>query len=422
MRSRKAGVTLRTVALIDPLQGGHHEGYAALLARELIQRGLAVHVIGSARLVRCVRRAVPEVTGDVVQLYAHSEAQHYSQGRLERERLNVRFFREALRRARARGCDTAHILWLDSFVLSLLLVWLSGAGHGLRLRVTLHWLYFLRGFQARLGGRSEAGHLLMLRLLGRLGGRVMLHSPALAQVLSPRLGRSMVDVLPYPVEPPQIPPEQRVAERQAMRLRLGVPPEARVLLAFGGMRPDKGQDLALRALAQLPDRDHLLFVGRATPSDAEQLRRLASELGVTQRVHLHLEYVPDEDVERYFLASDIVLLPYRRNFAGQSGPLVIAASLGLPVLASRVGVLAETVNAYRLGALFPPEDPEALARCVASFDRSSFQPQTHRFREDHTPAAFAEAVLRSYSMGEPTTLPAGVSHPEERTGNTVSGA
>ncbi|CAM3931924.1 hypothetical protein DESA109040_23075 [Deinococcus saxicola] len=66
------------------------------------------------------------------------------------------------------------------------------------------------------------------------------------------------------------------------------------------------------------------------------------------------------------------------------------------MLAADVGVLAEMVELYSLGALFAPEDPAALARCVQEFDVSAFAPDTARFQQDHSPQAFVEAVLQSY--------------------------
>ncbi|CAM3912400.1 glycosyltransferase [Deinococcus frigens] len=391
------GPQIKTVALIDPLSGGHHGSYAVTLAQELTGRGSRVHVIGPVPFVEEVCRAVPQATGHVLPLFPGSGPDrgpaYYRLGRLARDRVNLRFLRAALRMAGGVGADTAHLLWLDSFVLSLLAARLGQMNRPPRLRATLHWAYFLQEFQG--GGVSQQVHRLLLRALGALGVRVMMHSRALTRGIQ----AGLLDALPYPTALPQTPAEGRGYVRQMVRQQMEVPPEATVLLAFGGTRHDKGSDLALEALALLPSHVHLLVVGPTRAFDADALRESGQRLGVMDRLHLRLEHVPDEDVEGFFLASDACLLPYRRNFAGQSGPLLIAASLGLPVLAADVGVLAETVEAYGLGDLFAPEDPAALARCVLEFDAAAFDPHTTRFQQDHAPRAFADAVLRSYLGG-----------------------
>ncbi|MDV6375361.1 glycosyltransferase [Deinococcus arenicola] len=385
----------QTVALIDPLAGGHHGSYAATLAAELVGRGVHVHLIGPAVLVEEVCRTVPQVSGHVLPLFSSDGPEgreaYYRLGRVARDRVNLRFLRAALRQSAQLGAGTAHLLWLDSFVVPLLAARLGQPQRPPRLRATLHWAYFLRQFEG--GGLSQRVHRALLGALGNLGVRVMMHSAQLTR----DVGAGLLDAVPYPTALPQTAGSERLHVRQTVRGQMGIPLEATVLLAFGGTRHDKGGDLALEALALLPAHVHLLVVGPTRAFDAGALRQHGERLGIMDRLHLHLEHVPDEAVEGYFLAADACLLPYRRNFAGQSGPLLIAASLGLPVLAADVGVLAETVQEYGLGALFAPEDPAALARCVSSFDAAIFAPDTARFQRDHTPQAFAEAVLNSYS-------------------------
>jgi glycosyltransferase involved in cell wall biosynthesis len=390
----------RQVALIDPLDTGHHCSYARYLASGLLNAGTAVHVIGTAAMIAHVQAAVPQATGEVLALYPGSAAAYYALPRSERERLNRRFHRRAAHLARQQGCDVAHYLYLDSYLLPLLAVLLTGAGRGLRLHATLHWAYFMREFRPGHGRAalfSEWAHLRMLQVLGSLGVRVQLHSRAQAGDLQRRTGQPIFDYAPYPVEPPLLAPEDRPGVRASVRAQFGIPPAAPVLLAFGGTRHDKGSDLAIQALALLPDH-HLLIVGPTRSFDAERFRALAAEQKVCGRLHLRLEHVPDADVEGYFVAADLVLLPYRRSFAGQSGPLLIGGALGVPVLASAVSVLTETIAAYGLGAQFPPEDPVAMATAIRQYDLHSYRPETARFRQDHLPATFVSAVIRSYCL------------------------
>lgn len=382
---------LRRITLIDPLDSGHHIGYAVVLARELGALGLEVHVIGSSTLVRQVLAEVPETSGEVMALYPTGLREYYRLSRGPREWSNLMFLRRSLTRARSRRADVVHLLYLDGFMLALLGALLT-VKRVPRLRATLHWLYFSRAFRPgfRLG---EGLHSLMLWLLGRRGVRILVHSPLLASLLR---GVVPVDTGAYFSLPPELTGSERDRRARTLRSQLDLESGAKVMLAFGGTRFDKGSDLALRALAELPDEYYLLIVGPARDLGAPELGALARQLGVASRLRLVIEHVPDEDVEGYFAAADLVVLPYRSNFAGQSGPLLIAASLGMPVVASNTEVLRETVTEYRLGALFPAGDYLALAQAVLQVLRSPPTSDTWRFLDEHRSEVFADAIFSSY--------------------------
>ncbi|PNY79782.1 glycosyltransferase [Deinococcus koreensis] len=387
------------IALIDPLDTGHHGSYALMLAQGLVGAGHSVHLIGSEALVTTVCARVPKVRGSVLPLFPEGMAQYYQLSRLGRETANIRFFREALRLAKAERADVIHLLYLDSFTQSWLLALLLSQHmlSSVRVRATLHWLYFLRRYKAEGGSpQSEAAHLLIVRALGMLRVRILVHSRGLAGQLTDKAPHLRVDTVPYFAESGTYSAAARVTLRDSVRHRFSIPEGASALLAFGGTRQDKGIDLAIRALALLPDQYHLMVVGAARAFDAQSLIDMAEDCGVSRRTHFLLEHVPDEDVESYFIAADCVILPYRRVFAGQSGPLLIAAALGIPVVASDIGVLAETVSEYCLGLLCAPEDVVALASTIERLPSVSLSPATGRFMQDHSPARFTQATLASY--------------------------
>ena len=210
-------------------------------------------------------------------------------------------------------------------MLSLLAAKLST--RGTNVYATLHWAYFLSPFQhgqlGRLKGRLQ---LLNLRwLLGR-GVRLMVHSAELAQTLRRLTGSQHVDYVPYPVEVPPL-GDVRLPGLQ-LRERLGLAPSDKLLLAFGTVRHDKGVDLAIEALGALPGQYHLLVAGPPATFGAEDIARFAAQHAVGARVHTELGFIPDAEVGAYFAASDVVLIPYRKSFAGQSGPLTIARRAG----------------------------------------------------------------------------------------------
>ena len=56
---------------------------------------------------------------------------------------------------------------------------------------------------------------------------------------------------------------------------------------------------------------------------------------------LRIQFIPDEEMELYFKAADVLVLPYKEIF--QSGVLFLAYSFGLPVIATDVGSFREDI-------------------------------------------------------------------------------
>jgi glycosyltransferase involved in cell wall biosynthesis len=135
------------------------------------------------------------------------------------------------------------------------------------------------------------------------------------------------------------------------------------LLSFGAVRPYKGLDLGLEALA-LADpalRARLIIAGlfwRGT----EELSALARKLGVEDRVELRDGYQTNETAALLFSCADAALLPYRS--ASQSGVVGLSFAYGCPVIATSVGGLPQAVRDGRDGLLCPPGDARALAQAM----------------------------------------------------------
>lgn len=135
------------------------------------------------------------------------------------------------------------------------------------------------------------------------------------------------------------------------------------LLCFGFVRPYKGVDVAIRALGVLADRDVRLTVAGEVWGDIGELRQLATDCGVAERVEFLPHYIPDQRVADLFARADAVVAPYR-SVTG-SGVLALAAHYCRPVVASDLPGLAEAIDHRRNGWLFPAADEAALADLLA---------------------------------------------------------
>jgi glycosyltransferase involved in cell wall biosynthesis len=89
---------------------------------------------------------------------------------------------------------------------------------------------------------------------------------------------------------------------------------------------------------------------------------LVASLGLQSAVRIVDRYIPNEEVETYFRAADVVVLPY--TSATQSGIAQIALSFERPVIVTRVGGLPEAVREGETGFVVPPNDSQALAAAL----------------------------------------------------------
>ncbi|MGW4637764.1 glycosyltransferase family 4 protein [Sphaerisporangium sp. NPDC004334] len=137
----------------------------------------------------------------------------------------------------------------------------------------------------------------------------------------------------------------------------------RRLLFFGMVRPYKGLDLLLRALARVPGVS--LTVAGEFWGGLEETRALVAELGVGDRVELRPGYVAADDVPGLFAGADALVLPYRSATASQNAWL--GHEHGLPVIATRVGALADHVTDGVDGLLAEPGSVDALTEVIDRF-------------------------------------------------------
>lgn len=140
------------------------------------------------------------------------------------------------------------------------------------------------------------------------------------------------------------------------------------LLMFGQIKPYKGVDVLLEAVARLPmatrQRVRVCIAGKPH-MDMAPLRSLTARLGIEEVVEFHLGFIPDAELGRLFDEAGAVLFPYREIEA--SGALMAALAHAKPVIASRLGSFAELLEEGRHALLVPPDDAAALSGAIWRF-------------------------------------------------------
>jgi len=138
--------------------------------------------------------------------------------------------------------------------------------------------------------------------------------------------------------------------REEARASLGLPAEGAVFLCIGFIQEHKGFDRAVHAFSGLGAHGARLDIVGSTRLDEPEFVAHLTELerlcAATPGAHLHEGFVSDEAFDRWIIASDVVVLPYRHIWS--SGVLERAALYDRAVIATRVGGLAEQASDRRV--------------------------------------------------------------------------
>ncbi len=151
-------------------------------------------------------------------------------------------------------------------------------------------------------------------------------------------------------------------DKEKSRQHLGIPNEKKVLLFFGMIKKVKGLDVLLHALKNVIKENPdvlLLIAGKPWENDFSNYQRIIDENNLSDYCLLHTKFIPHADVEHYYCAADLVVLPYNKIF--QSGVLMMTLSYGKPALVSDLPPLKEVVTDMQTAFLFESENPISLA-------------------------------------------------------------
>ena len=163
-----------------------------------------------------------------------------------------------------------------------------------------------------------------------------------------------------------------------LRAGLGLSKAQRLILSVGRLQRRKGFDSVIRALPLLLQEGldaHYTVIGIG--DDAEYLRRLAAELGVSDRVHL-LSHVSYEDLPRWYAACDVFAMPNRDIDGDTEGFGLVfleAASAGKPAVAGVAGGTGSAVIDGVTGLRVDAEQLEAITGALARLLRDPMEAQ-----------------------------------------------
>lgn len=357
------------------LTGGGDRPYAFGLATALISSGAAMDLIGSDEL------DCPEFHGKPGVNFLNLRGNQQPDASLIRKMSRVSmFYAKLIRYAATAKPRIFHILWNNKFQFfdrTLLMLYYRLLGK--RIVLTAHNVN-----AGRRDSKDTPLNRLTLRIQYWLADHIFVHSEEMKLELIEEFGvlGSRVTVIPFGINN-SVPntPLTPIEAKQRLDIRDG----ERTILFFGNIASYKGLEYLVTAFQQiLARRDDYRLIIAGRPRNRESywtaVREKIGEDVKRGRILLRAEFIPDEEIEIYFKAADVLVLPYRHIY--QSGVLFLGYSFGLPALVADVGSLGDEIVEGSTGFVFKPEDPVDLARAIERYFASDLYTDLSRRRQE----------------------------------------
>lgn len=135
------------------------------------------------------------------------------------------------------------------------------------------------------------------------------------------------------------------------------------LLYFGALRYDKGIDILLESLNYTSESFNLIICGKESTFSETFVKTKISHFN-QDRFILDINYVSDEKMNMYYDVADVVVLPYREHFLGESGILIDSITKGKVIISTPISNSLEITSKFNNGEIFPYEDFILLAENI----------------------------------------------------------
>ena len=353
--------TAREQLEVALLTGGFDRPYAFGLAMALISQGVRLDVVGSDDVDSPEMHTSPNLR--FLNLWRGQRADARLVSKVSRI---LGYYARLMRYALVAKPRVFHILWNNKaqlFDRTLLMLYYKGLGK--KIALTAHNVN-----QGRRDSNDSLLNRVTLKIQYRLVDHIFVHTHKMKNELVKDFGvtEQAVTVIRHPIN--NAFPDTDLTPAEAKR-RLGVGDGEKTILFFGRIKPYKGLEHLLAAFQQLGTSDgkyRLIIAGELQKGNEKYMdeiqRTMTCELGRGQIV-LKIQFIPDEEMELYLKAADVMVLPYNEIF--QSGVLFLGYSFGLPVIATDVGSFREEIVEGRTGFLCRPSDPADLARTIETY-------------------------------------------------------
>lgn len=347
--------------MVTLFTGGIDNHYACGLGKSLAMSGITVDVICNTDMDTHEMRNTANLR--LITLY-DKPPRRQSIGR--KLLMYARVYLRLIRYAATSSARIVHILWhykLTAFDRTLLLIYYKALGK--QVVFTAHNIN-----AGERDGFDSLSNRLSLRIQYHLVDHIFVHTGKMKHQLVETFGiqEKKITVIPFGMY--DMVPQSTLTSAEAKQ-RLGLCSSNRTILFFGRIAPYKGIDLLVDAFGRLAlqNKSYRLIIAGEPMKESEQqwahLQQVIEQSPMRQQVCQHTRFIDDNEIELYFKAADVLVLPYTQIF--QSGVLFMAYSFGLPVIATDVGSFGGDIIAGVTGFVCKPGDPVDLSKVIETY-------------------------------------------------------
>jgi D-inositol-3-phosphate glycosyltransferase len=358
------------------LTAGNDRPYALGLASALVSQGIFVDFIGSDAL------DAPELHNTPLINFLNlrgDQSEHVSLSK-KIARL-LKYYSRLLWYSVVSRPRVFHILWNNKFEVfdrSVLMLYYRFLGK--KIVFTAHNVN-----AAKRDGKDSFLNRVSLKFQYWSSDHIFVHTEKMKRELLTdfRVRESKVSVIPFGIN--NTIPTSELTNLEAKK-RLGVQANEKAALFFGQIAPYKGLEYLISAMAELAQRNaapRLIIAGkvkRGLEQYWEKIRHEITRTGIGERIIERIAFIPDNQVELYFKAADVVIIPYVDIF--QSGVPFLAYSFGLPVIATDAGSLKEDVIEGKTGFICERRNPVDVAKAIETYFSSDLYRQLETRRQE----------------------------------------
>jgi glycosyltransferase involved in cell wall biosynthesis len=189
--------------------------------------------------------------------------------------------------------------------------------------------------------------------------------------------------------------ENKITKKEARKI-LNIPENKRVILCFGFIRKNRGYEYLIEATKDMED-SIVIIAGKM--EDKNVYERLIDWKDRVKNLRLFAKWIPDDEIQVYFNACDIVVLPYTEITT--SGVIPLAYAFSRPVITTDIGGLRDVVN-KETGILVPVADAHALRGAMERLfvaDLEKMGRDAHDFAEkEFSWESNAQKIKRLYEL------------------------
>jgi len=159
--------------------------------------------------------------------------------------------------------------------------------------------------------------------------------------------------------------ENRISKKEARKI-LNIPEDKKAILCFGLIRRYRGYEYLIEATKDMQD-TIVIVAGKLIEKDV--YKKLIDYENKLLNLRVFAKWIPKDEIQIYFNASDIIVLPY--TSITTSGVIPLAYAFSKPVITTDIGGLRDVVD-EGTGILVPPQDAEALREAINKIFKMDF--------------------------------------------------